>query len=441
MLPLLIIGLIATTNLAVGYALGASRAFGPLLSFAPKISKRRSDPRAEDEVSEDNDEELLSAPQPVAESTPAIEPQSLAASAPKAEKSKLSTPEVMTGIAAFRDKLSAASVELKLSRDDPNRFDNCANKLQEVNHDYLEQVDAAVDRLDELSEEGDASASAAREVVSGGIGEAKRISGQIDQIIDKGMDETTRAELIEKSISMRNVAIENSSSAEAAVEKVDEQIAAGEAMAKSALAAAEDNANELLTGSTAKNAEDGIQEPADASAASPLASIDEVFDKLETLLTSAEGEADVLVAEVRADKLDLTGIEDPAAAEAAILKTLATTATELLGESRAQCVGDRCIVLLNGDTFEQAAKRMEQLRQQMQAIEYQVGSQKLKATVTCGLIETHAGDDRPTVESRLETALNESLRLGTNRTFHHDGAFPTPLPELKVETSPRTVQV
>jgi len=49
--------------------------------------------------------------------------------------------------------------------------------------------------------------------------------------------------------------------------------------------------------------------------------------------------------------------------------------------------------------------------------------------------------DRTVIEAQLMQALDESEKAGHNKTYHHDGAFPTALPEMPVETEKRTVQI
>lgn len=420
---LVVITLIATTNLAVGYVLGARGAFDPVMERLPRLPKRS--PKADSELDLAIDEEPLTAPPPEDEQEPPEEPEAVAVAPTPAPTPAENTNDVMGGLATFRDKLSAASVELKLSREDPKRFDKCATKLQAVNHDYLESVGAAVERLDELDSEGDRTAAAARNAVSEGASGVEEMSGEIDAMIEKGLDDESRDKLIETSLSIRNAAAATGTAA-------DEAIAKAEEAAESAAEASEPDTPE-------PDADNDTPKPAAAAKVATAPTVDAIFDQLENTLNAMDDDAEVLIAEVRPDPFD--GVEDVAAMEKAILDQLASTTAEMLGETQTLHAGDRFVMLLAGERFDEAAQRMERLRQQMHAIDYQAGGDSHKATVTCGLVEAHRGEDRAALEARLAEALDESGRLGANRTFHHDGAFPTPIPEMPTAMSPRTVKI
>ncbi|MEO1496599.1 MAG: hypothetical protein AAFV43_05555 [Planctomycetota bacterium] len=429
------ISLIAVTNLAVGYALGKLGVFDAVAAPVVAILNRRA---AEPELELPIEEALTApAPEPVPpppepppaaaapiepdpvappieapppEAPPEPVPAPAAETPPAAPAAKPSTADLMGSLASFRDKLSAASVELKLNREDDQRFDSSATKLQEVNHDYLDQVSTTIERLDELGAEGDHVARAAKSAVSENAKEVTEMSGEIDSLIEQGLDSESRAELVDKSIAIRDAAAATSAAADSAVEKAELE---------------------------------PPPEPAAAVSDKATDSLGKLFEQLEVALAAAADavgdEAEVLLAEVRADSL--AEIDDPATIEAAVLRELATAADQTLGETQRFFSGDRCLMLLEGDAFDAAAKRMEQLRQQMQAIDYERGGAKIQATVTCGLVEAHVGEGREALEKRLAEALAEAGRLGANRTFHHDGAFPTPIPEMPSETTPRTVVV
>lgn len=67
------------------------------------------------------------------------------------------------------------------------------------------------------------------------------------------------------------------------------------------------------------------------------------------------------------------------------------------------------------------------IRQQVETTRFQAGADQFGASVSCAVVETVAGDAMDTVLERLETTLQEAKRCGRNRTFFHDGKFPTPV--------------
>ncbi len=67
------------------------------------------------------------------------------------------------------------------------------------------------------------------------------------------------------------------------------------------------------------------------------------------------------------------------------------------------------------------------IRQQVETTRFQAGSRSVRRQRQFAVVETVAGDAMDTVLERLETTLQEAKRCGRNRTFFHDGKFPTPV--------------
>ena len=112
--------------------------------------------------------------------------------------------ELVAGLAGFREKLTNASLELKLSQEDPERFESCANKLQSVNHDYIAHTNEVISSFDGT----EASESAGRDSLVENAKEAKKLSDQVDEILHSEMSEDTRQQLITTSEEIRDGAIE-----------------------------------------------------------------------------------------------------------------------------------------------------------------------------------------------------------------------------------------
>ncbi|MGL4512567.1 MAG: hypothetical protein ACRCT8_05705 [Lacipirellulaceae bacterium] len=406
---LLYLLVVATLNLCVGFGLGATIGMPPIPELRiPRM--RRAKPAAEgpSEVS-------LTAPAAAQPSKPAVtkavpaaagpavattaNPSPAAAAAPTAsgpaaEASPAAAPrkspraEALAGLAAMREKLADVSLELRESSDRPESFDACATKLQAVNHEYLEQAQAAIEKLDELSATGDVRSAEARDVVTSGVSEVAVLSGEVDKVLDAGLDDAARAKLLGSAKAIQESAA-----------RVSEATASG------------------VT----------------------VASIDLLFDQLEMLIEAAAADRPTILAAIDLDPV--LGHESDAALTAAICLEVES----LLAESRAstQTFGraGRYLMLLNDEDLGPATERVELLRQRVAATTFRSGDTDLSATVTCTLAEVTGVADRAAIEAQLAQVATEAQRLGGNRTYHHDGAFPAPVPTAALKVEPRCVVV
>ncbi len=59
----------------------------------------------------------------------------------------------------------------------------------------------------------------------------------------------------------------------------------------------------------------------------------------------------------------------------------------------------------------------------------------IRITVSCALTRAHNEDSPSSVLLRVEAALREAKRYGHNRTFLHEGKYPTPVvpPDIEIE--------
>ena len=82
-----------------------------------------------------------------------------------------------------------------------------------------------------------------------------------------------------------------------------------------------------------------------------------------------------------------------------------------------------------------AVTAVEQLRQTIENTVFRRGDQELHATVSCAVVEVLSDDTRESLLERVECTLEEAQQYGRNRTFLHEGEYPTPVmpPELTVE--------
>jgi hypothetical protein len=402
---LLFVLFVAVVNLAVGYALGAGLNLSSLMQLLPQRDEKPV-------IADIDDSAPLSRAAPISESAtaPTAETET---SAPEETREETKSPavDVMASLREFRQKLNNASDELKLHQQDPEKFGETATKLQEANHEYLEEAGEAIKQLEELGAAGDVVASATREAVSTGATEVAAISSEIDSLIESGLDsEEAREKLVAKSETLSEVAVE--------AEKVAVEIAATVEPATPEPEASEEQAALVTADSTTDE-------------------IDRLFDHLESLLAEAQDDAVSHVAVVRIDAPAESEAND--ALTTALEETISELAKELLADGQTFVPGRPALMLLEGDTYEQALERVEQLRQQVEATTFSFGEKEVRATVTCAFADARKGHNRDQVMKHLDEALGESSRVGGNKTFHHDGAFPTETPQAKVAIEPRTM--
>jgi hypothetical protein len=398
---LLFVFLIAIVNLAIGYALGAGLNLSSLMQLLPQRDEKPV-------IADIDDATPLTRAPPISDSATSSTAET---DAPVTDESPSVAINVMASLREFREKLNNANVELKLNQQDAEKFGESATKLQAANHEYLEEAGEAIKKLEELSAAGDVVASATREAVSTGATEAAAISSEIDSLIESGLDsEEAREKLVAKSETLNEVAVE--------AEKTAVEIAATVEASTPEPEAPEEQASLVTADSTTDE-------------------IDRLFDHLESLLAEAQDDAVSHVAVVR--------IDAPAEAEAndaltsALEETISELAKELLAEGQTFVPGRPALMLLEGDTYEQALERVEQLRQQVEATTFSFGEKEVRATVTCAFADARKDHNRDQIMRHLDEALGESSRVGGNKTFHHDGAFPTETPQAKVAVEPRTM--
>lgn len=419
---------VAVLNLAIGYAMGAGWTLSTLLDRLP-LPKRK--PKAEGGDLED-DEQLTRPAPAAAPAKPAPAAPAPAAEAPAAEPApkKLSPEEVMASLSSFREKLTEVSGEVKESQEDPDQLGASANKLQEANQAYLEEAEGAIQQLDELGAAGDAGANAASKAVAEGAEQAAQLSGELGGLIDAGLEEKANRD---KVVATSEQMIECVQSAE---DSVKEAIASAETE-KPAEEPAPKPAPEPAPKAEKKEAEDS--DPDDEGPAPALDSFDELFNRLEVAFEEAEPESTHHIAAIRVDPI--ADHEDDTVLFESIEQEVAELTRQLLESSQSFVAGKPAMALLDGDNFDSAADRLERIRQQVAATTFNAASGDVQATVTCAVIDAHPLDERDKLIEQLNSALDEAVRQGCNKTFHHDGAFPTPLDERKFETKPKSISV
>lgn len=366
---------IATFNLGVGYVLGAGMNFGALgdrvLSLVPQRAAKKP-------VDVDIVDEPLTRPA-----------TAVTAAADKPEEE--STPEyVLASLTTFREGLNSASVELNVGEEDQEKLEAAATTLQAAGQASPEESGDAVKPLEALNDANDVVASAASKAVSEGADQVAQIGSQVEDSIVGGLkNDADRPGLVEPLETTVEAPVEAAVTSEAAPSPVPEL----------------------------------------------SASLDELFERLETVLTDPASGATQYVAAIRIDPIE--GLEEDADALNTISTEIAKLTTELLAETHAYVAGVPAMALLEGDSFNEAKERLGQLRQRIEASTFTISGTEVKATVTCGLADANSGDQREVVLERIHQALDESARGGKNRVYHHDGVFPAAVDQrVEAEATP-----
>ena len=256
---LVFVWLVATLNLGVGYVLGAGRLpplTVPALPQLPRGFGKNSEPDPID------DESLT---RPVASAEPQSPEEETADQEQK--RAKPTHAELVAGLTKFRTKLNNASLELKLSQEDPNRFEECANKLQSANHEYLEHTNEVIESFESA---GEAAGGEACDALNKNAQEAEQLSGKIDEILEQDLNEEGRSELIATSEAMR----ENAATLEKQATVVAAEIEAAQQQSETAEEEPEGAAKDPPAAETGPEP----TEEADSRADAPVcAAVDEVL--------------------------------------------------------------------------------------------------------------------------------------------------------------------
>ncbi|MEM6798878.1 MAG: diguanylate cyclase [Planctomycetota bacterium] len=432
---LLFIAITATLNLCLGYALGVYIGEFPGLSASPR-RKPVDPPNVDFDLSMPEEEPApaprttpakAKAPTPVAEPEPApAEPEptpSAAEPAAAADSSKPSHAEVMDGLAAFQAQLAKMGAEMKDTVEDEQAFGECTGRLQQANHDYLEQAQTTIDELGE--DPADEAAAACRDVIEENAKLVSERSEEIDSLLADGApDEAARTELIAKTESLS----ESVAEAEQKIEAVTET-AAGEGAAPP-----KEESAEAEAAPKADRHADKLLDP--ESRLATIATLQQAIDE------ELNAGGNVVIATVRRDPLDAQDAAD-SDLESRLLATLTDMAGEVLSDTHlmAPSGDDRLLMLLSGDTGEEASQRVERLRQQVEKTTFSAGKGKLQATVTCGVAESDESISREELLELADEAIAESERHGVNRSYHHDGRFPAPVIPEDYAAKSKTVSI
>ncbi|MBI3466651.1 MAG: GGDEF domain-containing protein, partial [Planctomycetes bacterium] len=129
----------------------------------------------------------------------------------------------------------------------------------------------------------------------------------------------------------------------------------------------------------------------------------------------------------------------------AILRSIAEIVAEANAERRGNLAGlfagQRFALLLGNTGARNATGTVERIRQAVQLATFRHGEQEIHATLSGSVVEAQADDTADTLFQRVEATLQEAKRYGRNRTFLHEGNYPTPVMPLNFSLEPREVTV
>jgi len=121
-------------------------------------------------------------------------------------------------------------------------------------------------------------------------------------------------------------------------------------------------------------------------------------------------------------------------------RVLRAIAQLLSAESRSHSLaarfsGQRFILLFPDVDVRFTTSVVERIRQTVETARFRYDEEDIRVTISCAVIETTSEDTSDTLYTRAEATLHEAKRYGRNRTFLHDGKYPTPVvpPNLTLE--------
>jgi diguanylate cyclase (GGDEF)-like protein len=152
---------------------------------------------------------------------------------------------------------------------------------------------------------------------------------------------------------------------------------------------------------------------------------------------SVPDHARLCVAMIDIDRLSETNEQFGYRAGNEILKAIA----KLLEANRADNVqvarfsGQRFLVMFTDIEMAVATNAVERCRQTVENAHFEHNDFDIRITVSCSLTRATNEDSPSSLLLRAESALREAKRYGHNRTFVHEGKYPTPVvpPEIQVE--------
>jgi diguanylate cyclase len=99
--------------------------------------------------------------------------------------------------------------------------------------------------------------------------------------------------------------------------------------------------------------------------------------------------------------------------------------------------GQRFFLMFPDADLRSATNTVERIRQMIEITVVEHQQAEIRLTVSCGVTEAAAADTSEILFARAEATLREAKRYGRNRTFLHEGKFPTPVVPPNFALEPR----
>lgn len=89
--------------------------------------------------------------------------------------------------------------------------------------------------------------------------------------------------------------------------------------------------------------------------------------------------------------------------------------------------GQRFMLLFPESDIRYTTNAAERIRQTLETTCFEDEGREIRTTISCAVMEANADDTSQSLFARAEATLAEAKRYGKNRTFVHEGKYPTPV--------------
>ena len=345
----------------------------------------------------------------MAEQTGVTSPDSNGPRAPDREKapSAAAIHDFQNQVQDYEKKLASVDAALRSCVEDPDeqKVKACLDSLQEANQEYVEHRDQAHEALEKLS---------------------------LDQDTFDSIRENLKSAILRQSSSVET--------ADAAAKQFDYEGDLQEGCQQMVgqtnnLFEANDHLRDTLGDARmeASRKEQLLEETETRSQRDPLTRLSD-RTALEAELHAwwqrdPHRQRPLCVAMVDVDEFNRVNEQYGRMAGDAILRGLAKL---FLAEARdgmtvSRFAGERFVFLFPDNDIRSATTIIERIRQTVELAHFEYRDTEVQVTISCSVTGVAEDDHSDTIFARAEATLQEAKRYGRNRTFQHEGKYPTPV--------------
>ena len=309
------------------------------------------------------------------------------------------TEEILAGLADFRSKLKKLNNRLHESVGNRPALDHCANQLRQANHEYLEDANQAITRLEDETE----GTSQHDQFKTSVLQQAEAV-GQANAAIDSLLTSSNLEEVHQGLV--------------ATTDQLDKQASEVE-----------------------RHASDTHGSPDEERwAADRIVSLSKLLEQASQQLESSDEVQRMPMAGIMLDTqlADGTVVDVTPRLVDGLLKVVAPLLED--GQLVASDQG-KLLMLLVGDDEASAIQRCERLRQQVATTTFVCDGERRRLTASCSVADNATGLPVDQIVTHVEESLVEARRYGPNRCFHHDGKFPAPVVPHTMGVEALTVEI